>query len=194
MRYILQKIFGSKLKQADERLSSYSDTFVQEFIKLAVFTQEDTYDIDHWTSELLGYLKRTDAGTGLGIKLFLSLEDNYENLPRRHGKSFIDKLRNNKELDEYIKQQYDSLYNERVKGLYKYRDLINSLRRNNKIPDNEIIQQKAKCIALQLLDQIPINTRWDNPIVKNTKANWNKEIKIENITFETFRRIVESIL
>lgn len=191
LRQIIERLFSTKFSKNDETLKRLSDTFVQELIKLLVFSKRDKEDIRHWSQELGGYIKTVNnLPEGL---LFLSLVDNYKNLPRKkYREEFITNLRHGKSLKDYIKSQYDFLYKQMDKkhGI-KYKDLIDLLQKNNEIPEDEVFIQQAKYLLLRLNGQIGEDINWYDPIVQSMQVNW--ELKLGTDRAKDIEEIIKNI-
>ena len=76
-----EKIFGKSEINLDKDMIYASDTFIKEIMKsLLLGSCPGVYASDryHWSNLALDNMTKTR-----GIKLFLGLVDNYENLPRK---------------------------------------------------------------------------------------------------------------
>jgi hypothetical protein len=169
---VLSKLFSSRLKSIDDKITDSSRGAVTEIVKILVMGNACRGAVPHWIDILYSIFNRIPDGKG--IQTLLGIVSNYKNLPRRISQSRIEKeIRNGKTVEEYIDQIYDYIENDTRRGENKYSSVLRVLRRNSELPDNETLIQKIKYVALCITGQIDYNREeWYSGSVQSTPVNW----------------------
>ena len=169
----LLRLFSTGATKNRKKVESFTETSMLEILKIILLNNKTQgRDLSHWVE----HLAETLENSGDPVKTFLGLVDNFKDLPRQFGESYVKSLRKNKTVADYV----DYL----LKALREQRDSVNGNKYSALLPlklnssERDVLIHQLKFISLCLTEQLNPNTSnwWDNE-VQTTQVDWNKKIK-----------------